>query len=145
MPMFERVVIGGLKSRQRDAFGSGQFGAHRTGHRHGSTHEGLDIVASAHSTVFSPIDGVLVREARPYGAASPFAGVVIQGTGAWQDYEVKMFYVSGYRSGTVSAGETIGVVQDLEWRYPGITNHIHVEVRKGGTLLSPADLYGMCF
>lgn len=140
---FAVPIVRDQKSRQRDRFGSGQFHASRD---HGSRpHQGLDIVAAAGEQIFSPIDGTVVRDAQPYPNDPTFRGVVIQGTEEWEGYEVKMFYVQGLRSGPVDAGAPVGFAQDLSKKYPGITNHVHLEVRKNGVLLSPNELYALCF
>lgn len=93
----------------------------------------------------SPIDGEVVREAFPYKPPSPYRGVVIRGTGGWEGYEIKMFYVQGFFCGSVTAGSFVGWAQDLTPRYPGITNHVHLEVRLHGRVISPWEIYNMCF
>jgi hypothetical protein len=137
---FANIVHGLMRSRVKDDCGSGQFWASRD--HHSRNHHGLDIVASPGETVLSPIDGNLVREAIPY---RPFTGLEIKGTGAYASYTVKLFYVEAYGCGPVSAGSPIGHVQDLKVKYPKITNHVHMEVRYNGRLLSPFDAYQMCF
>lgn len=139
---FGSIVHGALRSRSTDRYGSGQFNAGRVrgGKRH--HHQGLDIVAKAKEQILSPIDGDITREAIPY---APFTGLVIRGTGTYLGYEVKLFYVQGYRSGPVIKGEVIGRAEDLTKKYPGITNHVHMEVRNGSGILAPFDLYQMCF
>src|SRR5262249_44317344 len=124
MPHFSAITNG--PSRRTDAWGSGQYGAGRGGRKH----HGLDIVARPAESIHSPIDGDLVREARPYATDRRFTGVVIRGTGSWLGYEVKLFYVDGEFSGPVRAGDVVGHAQDLAVKYPGITNHVHFEVRK---------------
>jgi hypothetical protein len=95
--------------------------------------------------VFSPIDGQVLREAIPYRNDPSFRGVVIQGIGEWLGYEVKLFYVQGIVSGPVRAGQAVGTAQDLGGRYPGITNHVHLEVRRGGMVIDPDQLFDICF
>ena len=95
MPVFHKVVLGSMVSRQHHVFGSGQFGMPRSGRRHRHTHEGLDIVTKPGQTILSPIAGEIVREALPYGKLSPYTGIAIRGDGEWQGYEVKVFYVAG--------------------------------------------------
>jgi hypothetical protein len=117
----------------------------RSGHRHGHTHEGLDIVTKPVQTILSPIAGEIVREALPYGKLSPYTGIAIRGDGEWQGYEVKVFYVAGNRNGNLKPGDTVGTAQDLTFRYPNLTNHVHIEVRRNGNLLSPNELFATCF
>jgi murein DD-endopeptidase MepM/ murein hydrolase activator NlpD len=137
--MFSPVTIG--PTRRTDAWGSGQYGAGRGDRRH----HGLDIVARPTEAICSPIDGTVVREAYPYANDRRFRGLVIRGTGSWDGYEVKLFYVDGHFSGQVRAGQVVGRAQDLSGRYPGITNHVHLEVRERGRELSPSELFGLCF
>jgi hypothetical protein len=107
-------------------------------------HRGLDLIAEPGEIVFSPIDGTIDREAIPYANDPRYRGVVITGTGDWQGYEVKLFYVDGLFSGPVQAGSIIGRAQDLRAKYSGITNHIHVEVRMDGRLIAPFEAFGTC-
>lgn len=138
---FAHELVSMQRSRLRDAHGSGQFGASR-GHR---AHHGLDIVAPAGAEVFSPIDGELVREALPYGDDQRYRGVLLRGSADWKGLELRIYYTEGLLSGNVKAGMVIGRAQNLTLKYPGITNHIHLEARWHGILIPPADLYGMCF
>jgi leukocyte cell-derived chemotaxin-2 len=87
----------------------------------------------------------VIREAHPYANDPRFRGVVIRGTGSWTGYEVKLFYVDGLFTGDAQAGQVIGRAQDLIGRYPGITNHVHLEIRKRGRELLPNELFGFCF
>ena len=138
--MFRSIVSGPMASRTVDKFGSGQFNASRDG---GSRrHQGLDISARAGEAVYSPITGAIVREAIPY---APFTGILIRGTGEYAGYEVKLFYVQGLSCGSVRAGDQIGRVEDLKVKYPEITNHVHMEVRRNGFLMNPFEVYAQCF
>ena len=139
---FGSIVYGSLKSRQTDRYGSGQFHAKRSkGIKH-HNHQGLDIAAKPNEIILSPIDGQVIREASPY---PPFTGILIRGSGAYDGYEAKLFYVRGQRCGVVKAGDVIGVCEDLAVKYPGITNHVHLEVRFLGVVIPPLELYSMCF
>jgi len=126
---FKSIVFGSLKSRATDKYGSGQFHAGRSMGGNRYSHQGLDIAVQPKDRIFSPVEGNVVREAIPY---PPFSGVLIRGTGQYAGYEVKLFYVNGLACGAVSAGDYIGNAQDLTIKYPGITNHVHMEVRKNG-------------
>lgn len=139
---FRSIVAGSLKSRASDEYGSGQFHAGRTKGKKRHEHQGLDVLASPNEQIFSPIDGEIIREAIPY---PPFTGIAIRGTGDYAGYEVKLFYVQGYFCGPVKAGAAIGVAENLAKKYPGITNHVHLEVRNQGKVVPPFDVYQMCF
>lgn len=138
---FASEIVRMQRSRRTDKHGSGQFGAKR-GAR---LHQGLDIEARPGEEVYSPIEGDVLREALPYQDDPSFRGLVIRGTGQWSGYEVKIFYVDGLFCGKTTPGAAIGRAQNLTFKYPGITNHVHVEVRHHGRALSPHEIYGMCF
>ena len=112
----------GSSVRRVDKWGSGRYGASR-GVR---LHAGADFIAMPGQGVMAPIAGHIEREARPY-PNEVFSGVLMRA--AW--VEIKMFYFEPYRDmiGTdVSQGEVIGIAQDLQTKYPGITPHIHLEI-----------------
>ena len=137
MPVFHAVTSGAV--RGTDRYGSGKFGVSRDGGKR--SHQGLDLVAFPGEKVLSPIEGIVVREARPYRDDPKYGGLVISGTGDWKGFEVKMFYVQGIKMGRVRAGEVVGTAQDLGKKYPGITNHVHMEVRLHGLVISPASMF----
>jgi murein DD-endopeptidase MepM/ murein hydrolase activator NlpD len=48
---------------------------------------------------------------------------------------------AGIQNGSVViAGQVIGTLQSLQKRYPGITDHSHVELRERGELKDPAKV-----
>lgn len=134
-------IVASMRSRRNDQHGSGQYGASRGGR----THRGLDVISVAGENVYSPIEGEIVREAVPYANDPSYRGLVIRGSGPWSDYEVKLFYVEGFFCGQVAPGDLVGTAQDLTTKYPGITNHIHVEIRKSGAFIDPFELFARCF
>lgn len=136
-------IINNQKSRIKDSWGKGQFGESRDKGKR--THQGLDIVSTAGEKVFAPFEGNIVREAVPYKNDKSYRGVVLKGTGDWAGYEIKMFYVEGLFSGKATKGQRIGTAQNLTTKYPGITNHIHVEVKKGGSKIDPFEIWQMSF
>ena len=141
--MFASEIVRHQRSRGTDSHGSGQFGSSRAG---GSgTHAGLDIIVHEGEAVLSPIEGEVTREALPYANDQRFRGLVIEGVGEWVGYEIKMFYVQGILCGRVSPGSVVGYAQSIARKYPGITDHVHVEVRVNGALLSPFEMFGQCF
>jgi hypothetical protein len=74
-----------------------------------------------------------------------YAELVISGTGPWENIEVKLFYVDAWLQGHVRRGQPIGTTQDLSPRYPGITNHVHLEVRQFEVIMNPAHFFSSCF
>jgi murein DD-endopeptidase MepM/ murein hydrolase activator NlpD len=136
-------IIYNQRSRVHDGYGKGQYGASRD--KGTRTHNGIDIIASPREKVLSPFEGVIVRETVPYKNDPSYRGILIEGTGSWKGYSVKIFYAEGLLSGQVRGGQEVAVVQDLQLKYPGITNHIHVEVRKNGILTDPFEIWQMSF
>jgi leukocyte cell-derived chemotaxin-2 len=138
---FHQIFEEDMSSRDVDRYGSGQFKAPRN-HR---KHNGLDIKSEKGETLFSPIEGDITKNIIVYPKDLSLKGVEIMGKEKWEEYKIKIFYVIGEISGRVSPGDRIGIVQDLNKKYPHITNHIHMEVYKKGKLLDPFKSYKMCF
>ncbi|HEX8569823.1 MAG TPA: M23 family metallopeptidase [Caulobacteraceae bacterium] len=128
----------GLAPRGKDAYGSGEFGASRTGH----IHAGVDYVSSAGQRVFAPIGGVVTRIGHPYSDDASFRYVEI--TNPQTGYKARVMYVGPQvREGErVDLGEEIGRAQTLQRRYPrGITDHVHLEIaRLNGRTMNAATL-----
>lgn len=125
--------------RRCDGWGEGHFGAPR-GAR---THNGVDIVARAGAPVRSPIHGVFVRVAEPYDDDALLSGLLLRGIGAHAGLEVKLFYVQPaleLMGEAVLPGHVIGWVQSLQLRYPGITDHVHLEVFDDDVRVDPVPL-----
>lgn len=136
-------IVNNQKSRVRDAYGSGQYGASRdAGVR---THNGIDIIVAPGEKIFSPIKGNIVRQAMPYRDDPNYKGIVLKGIEQWDGYELKIFYVEGLFSGEAFESQEIGSAQNLTLRYPGITNHIHLEVKYQGILVDPFTLWQYSF
>lgn len=138
-----REIVLNQQSRVRDKFGSGQYGASRdSGIR---THNGLDIIVTPGEKIYSPFTGNIIREAMPYRNDPSYLGIVLQGVDQWVGYEIKIFYVVGIFSGRASESQEIGSAQDLTVKYPGITNHIHLEVKYQGIQIDPFTLWQYSF
>lgn len=125
---------------RNDDAGLGHYGAPRNGH----VHNGVDILVVPGNTVRSPIDGMVTRVAYPYANDFNWKGVEIQGTGNWENYKVKMFYLTpdiALIGQPVIRGQAIGVAQKISDRYPGqnMQDHVHVEVFKNGVHIDPTN------
>lgn len=125
-----------MKIRGRDAWGSGRFGASRGGR----IHNGVDIEAEPGSIVESLNGGTVTKIGYPYGDDLSYRYVEItDSVGARWRY----FYVDPCVSVAVSveAYEKIGVAQALGHKYPGITEHIHLEIIKAdGSFVDPTGI-----
>ena len=110
-----------------DKYGSGTFGASRDGGAR--MHLGRDYIALPGDEALFPIHGVIERNGVAY-AGSTLGSIHIRGTGEHQGLTMKVLYVDcdhpvGYIG---TPGTRLGVVQSLQSKYPGITNHIHCEL-----------------
>jgi murein DD-endopeptidase MepM/ murein hydrolase activator NlpD len=125
--------------RGHDEFGDGQFGARRDGGAR--EHEGVDYVARTGQDVQAPISGYVTKIGYAYAGSSDLKFVEISNPAL--GYVARAFYVTpGVELGqTVRLGETIGRVESLQKHYPGITNHVHLEVMEpGGERVNAAEL-----
>lgn len=129
----KRIVAPTLegKIRGKDRWGDGGFGSSRTRKDNTqSTHQGTDFVSQPGERILSPISGTITRtDVDPYGDGR-YSGVIIRDD---EGNETKILYIDpklppGSR---VEAGENIGTAQDLSSKYPGITNHVHIEFWHG--------------
>jgi len=113
--------------RADDIFGSGEFGAIRDAGKR--RHEGVDYVAAPGAVVHAPIAGEVSRLGYAYNGQGGYRVVEIVNSAT--KMKARVFYVSpSVEVGdVVAAGQEIGTAQDLSTRYPGITNHVHVELR----------------
>jgi murein DD-endopeptidase MepM/ murein hydrolase activator NlpD len=129
----------GAAPRGHDDFGEGQFGARRDG---GSrNHEGVDYTAVAGQAVNAPISGYVTKIGYAYAGSTDLKFVEI--TNPALGYVARAFYVTpGVEVGqTVRLGQAIGRVESLQGHYPGITDHVHLEVMEpGGERVDAAEL-----
>lgn len=129
-----------LAPRGSDSFGSGKFGASRDSGRR--KHMGQDYLTPVpNQPVFSPIGGLVTISTAYADGRFPELKMIKINDGIGTT--VNLMYVSPDIEGgtTVMAGEHIGFAQSLQRRYPGIPNHIHVEVSVGGIKVDPAPFF----
>jgi len=118
----------GLSPRAWDAFGSGAYGARRDGgHRH---HEGVDYAGVAGQEVAAPISGFASKIGFAYAGDQTLRFVEI--TNPALGYIARAFYIDPLVEvgRTVRLGQPIGRLATLQDRYPGITDHVHLELMK---------------
>jgi len=129
----------GEAPRGHDGFGDGWFGARRDG---GSRdHEGVDYIASAGQAVHAPMSGYVTKIGYAYAGDTSLKFVEI--TNPALGYAARAFYVNpGVEVGaSVRLGQPIGEVESLQDHYPGITNHVHLEIlAPGGDRVNAARL-----
>lgn len=122
--------------RTRDAHGSGAWNAPRGSRKH----KGLDWETQPWGPVHSPIGGKVVREAKPYRAPKGDinTGLLIEGTGPWEGWSVKLFYCSPLRLGSkVKPREVVAMARPMREEYAGITPHVHLSLYRGKTVRDP--------
>jgi len=129
----------GAAPRGHDAFGDGFFGARRDG---GSRdHEGVDYRAVGGQAVRAPMSGYVTKIGYAYAGDTDLKFVEI--TNPALGYAARAFHVTpGVEVGqTVRLGDTIGRVESLQGHYPGITDHVHLEIlAPGGDRVNAAGL-----
>lgn len=118
--------------RTNDKHGSGYYGAPR-GSR---THKGIDLNAIPDSMVLSNTTGVVTKIGYPYSDDLSYKYVQIT---TEDNNDFRYFYVkpSVHKGQIIQEGDIIGTVQDLTTRYPGISNHLHFEVKVNGEHVDP--------
>ena len=127
-----------MKIRGQDAHGSGAYLASR-GSR---LHQGVDLVTDIDEPIESFCCGIVSKIGYPYDPTSKTKGHFryVQVTDL-NNIKVRVFYIDPLvRIGdTIHKSQIIGTSQDLTKVYPGITQHIHFEVKKTRAFLNPLD------
>ncbi len=127
----------GGQVRGCDSQGCGGYGEGRSY----GPHQGADYVATPGQDVVAVTDGVIDKIGYPYTNDLSYRYARIT---TLDGYVVRQLYVapaSGISVGaSVSAGQTIGTYQGLGTRYPGITEHVHVDIRHNGQQVNPTTL-----
>ena len=120
----------GRDMRGCDDYGCGSFGAERDAG--GRRHEGADFDAVRGQAVQAPMSGYVTRIGEAYADDGRFKFVEI--TNPALRFVARVFYIQpNVREGqTVRIGQTIGRARSLQARYPGITDHVHLEISRVG-------------
>ena len=64
-------------------------------YRGSRTHNGIDVICNAGSSVYAPFSAKVIRESRPYGNGRPHdTGIYMVGTGYWTGKYFRMTYGS---------------------------------------------------
>jgi len=120
----EYVNPTGGEIRGCDPQGCGHWGAKRAG---GEFHKGIDVISTPGQEVVAPFEGRATPD-KFYGKE----GVAIAG----KQHYARNLYVkpneaiiqAGAKGLTVKAGDVIGTALDITTKYPGIINHVHLEL-----------------
>ena len=136
-----RVVIM-PPARHTDIHGSGAFGAPR-GHR---MHNGIDLACYPNSIICALKPGTVTKIGYPYdpnkpGNARKAHFRYVQVTDG-QGHDLRYFYVDpAVQVGDViETGQPLGHSQQLSRVFPGITDHIHFEVKVDGNHIDPTNI-----
>ena len=130
----------GQSLRGVDKWGSGAFGAARDGGRR--RHSGTDFLATEGQQILAVATGYVTKLGYPYADNLAYRYVEITTT---SNYAIRHFYVCPGMDISigvwVAGGSVIGTYQSLATRYPSITEHVHIEIRKSGQLINPTALF----
>ncbi len=124
--------------RGTDRWGSGHYGASRGDHKH----RGIDFACYPESEVLSIAEGYVSKLGFPYNPDDEKKGgfryvEVTDRLG----YRLRYFYVDPLvvMGQSISRGQILGVSQSLQNPYPGITDHVHFEVKNISGYTSPVE------
>ena len=130
------MLITAPQRREQDAHGSGHFGAPR-GKR---THSGIDYAVLPGTRIVCPVEGRVTKLGYPYGDDLSFRYVQVTDH---YGYAWRFFYVEPGVAvdDLIPSNSVIGTSQDLLGRYPGITPHLHLEIKNSlGNYVDPETL-----
>ena len=136
-------ILAPMTPRRCDDHGCGYYLADRkTVDGRSYKHRGVDYQASVGQQVFAPISGKVEKIDIAYSDDDRFNTLHILSDD--KTVLVKLLYVkSNMQQGdVVTRGLPVGTVQNLQEKYSGITNHVHVEVFLNNNRLDPTDLFG---
>jgi len=123
--------------RDHDTFGSGLYGASRDGGKR--THSGIDFACYPGSIILASSSGTVTKLGYPYKDDPTYRYVEVT------DHDLRRFryfYVkpSVSMNQMIIKGGAIGKSQELNRRYPGITEHVHLEIKdQNNEFLDPND------
>jgi murein DD-endopeptidase MepM/ murein hydrolase activator NlpD len=113
--------------RAHDIYGSGAYAASRAGGKR--RHRGVDYISEPGEIVRAPITGRVSHVGYAYRGDLRFLFVEVRDPREGRTARVLYVGPQVVEGQYVSAGDPIGLSQDLSVRYPnGITNHVHVEI-----------------
>jgi murein DD-endopeptidase MepM/ murein hydrolase activator NlpD len=123
-----------LEIRGTDKFGSGAFGSRRDGGKR--THVGVDAITVTNEDFHSRVAGTVSFLGYPYGGDLTYRYVQITDANGWKwrYYYVKPTVELGLK---INIGDKIGVCQCLQPRYPGMTQHVHFEIKVNNKHIDP--------
>ena len=126
-----------LSIRGTDKFGCGAFGARRDGGTR--THVGVDIVTIDGEPFHSLNEGTVSKLGYVYKGNFTFRYVeVTKANGEkWRYHYVQPTVELGLK---IKIGQKLGDTQSLQFKYKGITPHVHFEIIKNGEYIDPTEI-----
>lgn len=130
-----------LEVRGQDDHGSGQFGASRVRMVEGGTrrykHHGVDYVCKPADELLAPVSGTVSKLGFPYAndLAFRYVEITVPGGDCHRVFYCKPAVEVGDQ--VIANVTPIGKAQKLGDRYKGITEHVHYEIKRGGTYVDP--------
>ncbi|WP_461141249.1 M23 family metallopeptidase [Spirosoma pomorum] len=123
---------------RKDKGGSGYFGTGRINR----IHQGTDFVCEPGQPIYAPFSGTIIRESLPYADDTRWKGLLLRSDDG--SYECKLFYCTLAEAvgARVERNQLIAFAQGISAKYStGVTDHIHVEVRRNGVIKNPESLW----
>lgn len=135
---FAGMINATVRGRDK-GYGSGEWHASRDNGKR--RHEGVDLVVAPGQAIIAPVLVKVVRRADPYKDTKDaiLSGVVLQVVDR-PVMTIKLLYVEPMADligRLCTKGSVIGHAQSLQHLYPGITDHVHVEIWLGGERVDP--------
>lgn len=118
----------------------GSFGVRRGKNR---KHKGIDLCCYPGTSIWPIETGLITKIGYPYEDHLEYRYVEITPVSSLLRLRYRYFYVDPeVVEGQEFMGGVIGTAQDLTLIYPGITNHIHLEILEpDGNPINPMDMY----
>jgi hypothetical protein len=113
--------------RVNDDWGGGLLGDSRDGGTR--PHLGVDFVGEKGEPFYAPFPMHLYDTSYPYQGDAHYKGYKFRTKVGTVDFDGRIWYVvpnSALLGRDIEQGELIGYVQDIDAKYPGITNHVHI-------------------
>ena len=141
---------------RNDALGLGHYGAPR-GSR---THKGIDFAVFPGSLILAPVNGIITKYGYPYRDDLSWRYIEITQSDCAPyvtteedkgDCAIcgrahprhRLFYVAMvevYPGEHVYKGQKIGYLQNIAQRYPGMTPHVHYEIKINKRYIDPSTI-----
>ena len=132
-----------VRGPDKHASQGGAYHAARSRDGRSRFHEGIDICTVPGQPILASATCVPQRIADPYPDEKDgiLLGLLVR---LMDGIEIKYLYMkpaTGIMGRSVPKGTVLGVAQSLQHLYPGITDHIHVEVWIGGERRDPTPFF----